>query len=94
MAEIILKPIGTVEQAEIPRQPKIEFKCPQCGWVYSPDDVPGYDGLVPTHVDGFSVCAGEGQNPRGLADRRPLWGANNGQRSGERGGYQRDSQSK
>lgn len=50
---------------------RIEFKCPQCGWVYGPPQ--NIVGNVPKHSDGGKLCAGVGQKPRGLADRRPLW---------------------
>lgn len=70
-----------IRDASRPDQPstelKIEYKCPHCGWVYSPDYQHGYDGLVPSH--NFPIpatrqyCPGSKQNPRGLADRRPLW---------------------
>jgi hypothetical protein len=47
-------------------------KCPQCGWRY---DATKYPGLVPAHPIsvGGDPCAGIGQIPRGLEDRRPLW---------------------
>lgn len=48
-------------------------KCPHCGREYH---IRACRPLIPTHdfpVPCRSVCPGSGQNPRGLADLRPLW---------------------
>lgn len=54
----------------------IEYKCPHCGFRYSPDYEKDYDGLVPYHdwpVPCRQVCPGSKQNPRDVNDKRPLW---------------------
>jgi hypothetical protein len=58
-------------------RPRVQYKCPHCGFLYSPSRFVGGWNLVPSHAfpeASQDVCPGSKQTPRNpLSDHRPLW---------------------